>query len=154
MMAGAQDRGCPETPAAGNTREGTARRVLVRAAIVAVVPIALIAILYVVMFLDTNSLMRYMRGVSNGDMSLGETVGKPENIYNPLSYSDNPQVTSKLQRVFVLHNYSDGYIWVRYSQAIRNQNSELLSDSPGIPSLWRIHKDESGWHIVDIDERP
>ncbi|MDR2106262.1 MAG: hypothetical protein LBP24_02510 [Coriobacteriales bacterium] len=80
IVAGAQDMGYPEIPAAGNTREGTARRVLVRAAIVAAVPIALMAILYVVMFWDTNSLMRYMRDVFNGEVSREEIAGKIADI--------------------------------------------------------------------------
>jgi hypothetical protein len=50
IVAGAQDRGYPEIPAAGNTREGTARRVLKRAVMTAAVPIALMATLYVAMF--------------------------------------------------------------------------------------------------------
>ncbi|MDR2196687.1 MAG: hypothetical protein LBO07_01830, partial [Coriobacteriales bacterium] len=73
----------------------------------------LVAALYLAMLLDTNSLMRYMRSVFNGEVPLEETADRPEDKYNPLRYFDDPQVTFELRRVFVLHNFSDGYVWVR-----------------------------------------
>ncbi|MDR2196683.1 MAG: hypothetical protein LBO07_01810 [Coriobacteriales bacterium] len=123
----------------------------------------LVAALYLAMLLDTNSLMRYMRSVFNGEVPLEETAGRPEDMYNPLFYFDDPQVTFELRRVFVLHNFSDGYVWIRYSRVIQspefdptseNPDYDLLSSTGSTPSLWRIHKDEDGWHIVDIEERP
>ncbi|MDR2196774.1 MAG: hypothetical protein LBO07_02290, partial [Coriobacteriales bacterium] len=79
---------------------------------------------------------------------------RPEDKYNPLRYFDDPQVTFELRRVFVLHNFSDGYVWVRYTRTIESTGFDFPSGSYNIPSLWRIHKDEDGWHIVDIEERP
>jgi len=54
--------------------------------------------------------------------------------------------------VLVAHNFSDGYIFVMYSVEGFDASGKSTYGSWGIKSLWKIHKEDGRWDVVDIFE--
>lgn len=116
-----------------------------------------IIIVYIVMLFDTNSLMVEVKSVFMREVEESETIEKPVNMYNRSSEYQNEalvNVNLKLNIIFTIHNFRDGYIWAYYSVEARNESDELLYGSWEIPTKWKIHKENGKWEIVDIIEAP
>lgn len=48
-----------------------------------------------------------------------------------------------------------GYVWVYYSNEVKNEKNEVVQGSYKIPALWLFEKnDEGNWEIVSIKEHP
>lgn len=48
-----------------------------------------------------------------------------------------------------------GYVWVYYSNEVKNEKDEVIQGSYKIPALWLFEKDSDGaWIIIDIKEHP
>lgn len=115
--------------------------------------ILLLLLLYAVFFLNTNSVMRYAKSVFRGEISSEEVVGTPLYRY----YPKDPEVVKvdlNLKRIFVSHNFKDGYIWVKYDEEQLDSYGNIVSGSWDIISRWKIHKENGEWKVVDIDEDP
>lgn len=116
--------------------------------------ILLLLLLYAVFFLNTNSVMRYAKSVFRGEISSEEVVGTPLYIRY---YPKDPEVVKvdlNLKRIFVSHNFKDGYIWVKYDEEQLDSYGNIVSGSWDIISRWKIHKENGEWKVVDIDEDP
>lgn len=125
-------------------------------ALVVVVVISAVGV-YLVMFLDTNSVMTDVRNVMSGNVSKKATAGLPMDEYNEKDNVDmnTVSVKVKLHRIFVLHDFRDGYMWVDYSVEGHDKNGKVTYGSWDIPSRWKIHRDYDGkWQIVKIAENP
>lgn len=115
--------------------------------------ILLLLLLYAVFFLNTNSVMRYAKSVFRGEISSEEVVGTPLYRY----YPKDPEVVKvdlNLKRIFVSHNFKDGYIWVKYDEEQLDSSGNIVSGSWRIISRWKIHKENGEWKVVDIKEHP
>lgn len=115
--------------------------------------ILLLLLLYAVFFLNTNSVMRYAKSVFRGEISSEEVVGTPLYRYYPKD-SEIVKVNFSLKRIFVSHNFKDGYIWVKYDEEQLDSSGNIVSGSWKIISRWKIHKENGEWKVVDIKEHP
>ena len=115
--------------------------------------ILLLLLLYAVFFLNTNSVMRYAKSVFRGEISSEEVVGTPLYRYYPKD-SEIVKVDFSLKRIFVSHNFKDGYIWVKYDEEQLDSSGNIVSGSWRIISRWKIHKEGGEWKVVDIKEHP
>ena len=115
--------------------------------------ILLLLLLYAVFFLNTNSVMRYAKSVFRGEISSEEVVGTPLYRYYPKD-SEIVKVDFSLKRIFVSHNFKDGYIWVKYDEEQLDSSGNIVSGSWRIISRWKIHKEDGEWKVVDIKEHP
>ena len=67
------------------------------------------------------------------------------------------QIKLKLNRLFAIHNFVDGYLWFSYNVSYLNKNSEVISG--GIapwnnPVRIKIHKEAGVWHVTEVNEAP
>lgn len=108
------------------------------------------------MLIDTNKLMQQTKDVFLGRIHRSETEGKPIQRYNLFHYfgTDIKKVDLTLKRVFVLHNFLDGFIIVYYTVIMYDHDNNIVSGSWDIFSLWRIHKENGKWSIIAIKESP
>lgn len=120
---------------------------------IALLCILLLLLLYAVFFLNTNSVMRYAKSVFLGEISSEEVVGTPLYRYYPKD-SEIVKVDFSLKRIFVSHNFKDGYIWVKYDEEQLDSSGNIVSGSWRIISRWKIHKENGEWKVVDIKEHP
>ena len=114
----------------------------------------LLLLLYAVLFLNTNSVMRYAKSVFRGEISSEEITDTP--LYTRY-YPKDPEtvkVDLSLKRIFVAHNFKDGYIWVKYDEEQLDSYENIVSGSWDIISRWKIHKENGEWKVVDIKEHP
>ena len=108
---------------------------------------------YGIMFLTTNSVMRYAKSVFHGEISAEDIVDTPLYRY----YRDEPEIAKvdvSLKRLFVVHGFKDGYIWVKYDVARMDYSGYEVSGARDIISRWKIHKENGEWKVVDIKEAP
>ena len=106
------------------------------------------------MFLNTNSVIRDVKEVMYGRISQSETDGTPLSRYNVKKWEPNAAVEAKITRCFVLHNFFNGYMYVRYSYKGVDKDGNVLTASGPLFSRWKIHRENGGWKIVEIEEAP
>jgi len=114
----------------------------------------LLFLFYVVLFLNTNSVMRYAKAVFHGEIASEKLVDSPMYRYYPDNEPELDKVDLNLYRTFVLHNFSDGYIWIKYDVAYMNSSGHEFSGSRNIPARWKIHKENGEWKVIEIKEAP
>lgn len=115
----------------------------------------LLFLFYVVLFLNTNSVMRYAKLVFRGEIAVEEVVDSPMYMrYYPKNKPELDKVDLNLHRTFVLHNFSDGYIWIKYDVAYIDSSGYEFSGSRNVPARWKIHKENGEWKVVEIKEAP
>ena len=124
---------------------------------VVIVAIGIILVIYLAMFIDTNSLMGEVRDAFLWKIDPAETANRPIDAYNYSRRADTEtlgDVHLTLMRLFVLHNFKDGYVWAYYSYEARNSEGEIITGSWHIPTKWKIHKENGVWEITQIIEAP
>ncbi len=107
---------------------------------------------YVVLFLNTNSVMRYAKSVFRGEIALEEVVDSPMWRYYPKNEPELDKVDLNIYRTFVLHNFSDGYIWIKYDVAYIDSSGYEFSGSRNRSPRWKIHKENGEWKVVEIKQ--
>jgi len=123
----------------------------------ALVILALIAIAYFAMFHDTDELMDEAKRILRKEASIEETEGRALHVYNSNKdkrYDDVVTVNVSLERVFVIHNFSDGYVFVVYNEEAYNASGKIKYGSLGATCFWKIHKENGKWDVVDVYEKP
>ena len=70
---------------------------------------------------------------------------------------DNVIIVLKLNRLFALHNFYDGYVWFYYDIKYLSKNGEAISG--GIvpwdnPVRIKIHKEAGTWLVTEVNEVP
>lgn len=121
---------------------------------VLLIVLATLIAVYMVMLLDTNSVMRYAKSVFNGEISEEEVIDTPLYIrYYPKS-PEIAKTDSKIRRIFVAHDFVDGYMWVKYDLVRINSAGEEFSGSWDVLSRWKIHRENGEWKVVEIEEAP
>lgn len=126
----------------------TLRRILCIGLILAV-------LVYLVMFLDTNSVKKQVEDAFMWRVDPSETKGRAINWYNYSVFQKSVELGSanlRLVRLFVWHNFKEGYIWAVYSYQAYDPEGNLITASHLVPTKWKIHKENSQWEIVEIFE--
>ena len=113
----------------------------------------LLFLFYVVLFLNTNSVMRCAKAVFLGEISLEEVVDTPLYRYYPKEL-EIATTDLSINRIFVVHNFKKGYIWVKYDEERMDSFGNILSGSWNVVSRWKIHKQNGEWKVVEIEEDP
>lgn len=115
-----------------------------------------LAILYSAMVISVNDLVDRVAEVMSGSVPESETQGKATDRYNFSDILLNAEVDVSIDRLFVAHNFYDGYMWVRYSYiTTKNEDSSgIMPASIDVVSRWKIHKQNGKWEIVEIKEAP
>jgi hypothetical protein len=92
------------------------------------------------------------------ELSPSETSGRPIDKYNYSWIVERGrgvgQIELSLTRLFTLHNFREGYIWVFYTYIAYDEDGRILSGSSRIPSKWKIERIDGAWEIVEIYEDP
>ena len=110
------------------------------------------------MLLDTNSLIKNVR--DNMDLKV-DKIESPNDLvwmYNSSrkSYEQEKNLIAEsfVLRLFTIHNFKRGHIWVIYSNKVKNENNKILYGSSMVLSHWEIYKENGEWHISAIHESP
>ncbi len=116
--------------------------------------IVVLGIIYLIMFFNTNSIIREVEDVMRGNVDSSVTEGTPLQRYNYNDVYKNAVVNVNITRLFTFHNFFDGYMWVKYSvETVKNDN-DIFPSSSNIISRWKIHRKNGKWEIVEISEAP
>lgn len=113
--------------------------------------VALFLSLYLLLLVSTNSVVEYVESVFKGAVPRDELPACLESydITENRPYLSEVDVT--ITRRFVLHNFSEGYMWVKFT--VEGHTSD---GSPGYgevtTSRWKIQKSEDGWEVVEIKD--
>ena len=119
--------------------------------------VLLIVLMYVVLVVDTNGLIRDVKDLMLWKVPKENTAGMPIDRYNSNRSSYGyvlGEAKISIFRYFVLHDFKDGYIWLVYTYEAYDLNGELITGSNLIPTKWKIHKKNGKWEIVEIFEKP
>ena len=114
-----------------------------------------LSFVYIVMLTNTNHLMKEVRNVFLWEVPTEDTLGRAINTYNDYDLLDNValgEVKLFLVRLFVFHNFKDGYIWAYYNYAAYDETGHIITGSWGVPTKWIIHKENGKWEITEIIE--
>ena len=106
------------------------------------------------MFINTNSLISDVKNIMSGNVEKSITENNPVSMYNRKGEFGTISVKVKISRMFVLHNFFDGYMWINYTYEGYDVNGEHTYGSWKIPSLWKIHRENGNWKILEIKEAP
>ena len=98
--------------------------------------------------------MRYAKSVFRGEIALEEVADSPMYRYHPKNDPRLDKVDLNLYRTFVLHNFFDGYIWIKYDVAHIDSSGDEFRGSRNIPARWKIHRENGGWKVIEIEEDP
>ena len=120
--------------------------------------VTFIVLYYFVGVMSTNKLVHYVEDVFRGNVPASETNDTPYSMYNVSKYKEFSSMDLDIHRAFVIHNFKDGYMFVYYRCIAYDSDDKMTYASivrlPEKPSIWRIHRENGEWNIVDIDEHP
>jgi len=113
-----------------------------------------ILLLYFAMLIDTNSVIDDVKNIMHGNVEESAIDNSPLRTYYRRGDLRTVSVDANITRKFVLHNFSDGYIWVKYTCEGFDSKGSKTYGSWEIPSRWKIHKENGKWKVIEIKERP
>ena len=116
--------------------------------------IIIILIIYLLMLWTTNDIVREVKNVMQGNISIEETRGTSLDLYNRKGDLGTIFAEAKITRLFVFHNFFDGYMWVKYSCEGFDKNGNHTYGSSNVISRWKIHREDGKWQVVEIQEKP
>ena len=67
---------------------------------------------------------------------------------------ENVKIDLSLHRLFTVHNFFDGYIWIRYSVYYTDENENSLGAAVRNPVKLKIHKENGEWKAVRVWVKP
>ncbi len=115
----------------------------------------LIAGYYLAMLCTTNSVVEDFYNVVNNNMD--ENISYEElKRYKVPSFENTTykNTDTKINRIFVVHNFNKGIMYVKYSYIMYDINGHTISGSSNVYSKWSIEKVGKRWTVVDIEEKP
>lgn len=110
-------------------------------------------------FVSTNSLWEKVTvafKTKQAEYNLDD-IGIPSYVFLSDNYNNISRVEFEGRRVFVIHNFFDGYIWASYTRKVYDDKGELLYGSEAkFPRLLRIkiHRERGEWRIADVYDPP
>jgi len=116
--------------------------------------------LVALMYHDTNELTHHVKELFRGEIDPALPERTPSGTYNQATHYESlyprevAEVDITILRLFVLHDFNDGFMEVYYFYEARDSESRVLCGSWGIRSHWVIHKEDGVWQIVEIHEDP
>ncbi len=123
--------------------------------IAVLISIVLMIILYIAMLSDTNSVFNYAKDVFLGKVPHEEVEDTPLSTYDVTNRDYIATIDLKMSRKFVIHNFTDGYMYVSYDCTGYDSNGEFsyrrIASFP-YWNKWIIHKENGEWKIVKIYE--
>lgn len=133
----------------------TFKKILRGIGLTALTAIVLMVIVYIIMLIDTNSVFNYAKDVFLGKVPHEEVAGTPLSMYDITKREYITKVDLEISRTFTFHNFTDGYMYVRYDHTGYDDSGELRYGSVAeFPrwAIWKIHKENGEWKIVKIRE--
>jgi hypothetical protein len=115
---------------------------------------AALILLYTIMLINTNSVVNDVRNIMLGNVEKSVTDNTPLRIYNFSNVLSNAEVEVRISRIFVLHNFFDGFVWVNYSYETLKNDSDMRPGSANVFSRWKIHRENGRWEVAEIKENP
>lgn len=116
---------------------------------------------YMIMLLDTCSVVWDMKNVSYNRVPENQIAGKAINRYNwDKEIAAGWELHDYNVHVIVpvvAHNFVDGYMWIFYSRDAVMEDERYGAFRIGgwrILSKFHIHKENGKWEILDIKEGP
>ncbi len=133
-----------------------AKKILIGIGLTALIAIFLMIVVYYFMYVDTNSVFNYAKDVFLGKVPHEEVEDTPLSTYDVTERDDIVTVDLEISRAFVIHNFTDGYIFVKYDCRGYDENGEFSygAATGTFPhwDRWTIHKENGEWEIIDIFE--
>lgn len=115
----------------------------------------IVVLIYIFMFTNTNSIFNYAKKVFLGEISMSSDEALSR--YSLTSFKSRTQIGNvelKIRRNLVIHNFFDGYMFVKYSRIVYDTDGQLLTATANVNSIWKIHKTNGDWSITEIYESP
>ena len=115
-----------------------------------------IAVVYLLMLINTNQVILDVEDIMRSNVPMEITRGRPTHRYNRQDEHDVRTVSYyvRIDRRFVLHDFSNGYMWIKYYREGYDNEGNRMYGSWGIPARWKIQKIGGEWEIVEIFEDP
>ena len=117
--------------------------------------VLILVAIYFLMLYNTNSVIKDFYSVVNNKMKEDISYGDLE-IYKIPSFRGMKYkyTDAKIKRVFVLHNFRRGVMYIKYTYIAYDENDVLITGSSEVDSKWYIQKINGRWIVTDIEERP
>jgi len=117
--------------------------------------VAIFLVVYLVMFLSTNAVMRELERVFLLEVVSEETAGRAIDFFNEhdriggrnMAVGD---VYLRLRRTSVWHNFRTGYVRIVYTTRVSDEEGRLLWGSSGVLARLRIQRVNGAWEIVEV----
>lgn len=123
--------------------------------LVALFILILIAGYYLAMLCSTNSVIKDFYNVVNNNMDENILYEELKRYKVPLFENITHRNTdTKINRIFVIHNFKKGVMYVKYSYIMYDINGKTISGSSNVYSKWSIKKIGRRWTVVDVEEKP
>ena len=119
-----------------------------------IISLFLIFLVYILMLMSTNSVVKDAENVMLGNVEKSITDGTPLSAYNRKGDFNTVSVDVRITRRFVLHNFFNGYVWIKYTCQGFDADGNRTYGSWNISSRWKIHWESGKWEIVKINENP
>lgn len=125
--------------------------------IISLLTVLLCIIYYSVMLHDTDSLLTDFANCIKGD-SVSNTITNTE-LYkyynrNELYNNEISDADINIRRLFVLHNFHRGIMFIKYDCETFNKSGEHIYGSANVYAKWYIEKKNGVWTVVDVIEKP
>lgn len=114
----------------------------------------IILIMYLTIFLNTNSVVNNVENIMSGNVEKSITQNTPLDQYNRKGDFGTVKVDVKLNRLFVLHNFNKGYMWMLYTYEGYDKDNNRTYGAWNILSKWKIEKINGKWEVVNIIGEP
>ena len=117
--------------------------------------IAILLLIYLWMFFDTNELFGEIKAEFAATTYDSSQQWKPIDYYNSaLNFpkAKGGKVSYFVFRVFTLHSFTDGFVLLHYSAVAKDSNGDMAGGSSNVFSRVDIHKENGKWVIVKIHE--
>jgi hypothetical protein len=116
------------------------------------IPIAILSMVYFAMYSDTNQITEDIETLLKGNVE-GKVSVYPE--ITRYDYSVPGEIITlsqaKVDRPLLIHDFSDGYMFVVYSGKVETEKGSG-EGSHNCKAIWRIHKEDGAWRIMDVYE--
>ena len=106
------------------------------------------------MFINTNQVIDDIANVVSGNVDKTITNGLPIDFFNRQGQSGTVSVNYNIKRLFVLHNFREGYIWIRYTWQGYDNFGKRTYSSVNIPCCLKIQKANGKWVIIQVSVAP
>ncbi len=109
---------------------------------------------YVIMFLGTNSIFNEVKTVMKGEYDEDYVFTGEMDYFNFTRDSGDATVDLDVKRLFIIHNFQHGYMWVFYSFEVTSKSGGVSPGGADILSKWEIERQNGKCVIVDVIEAP